>query len=139
VIAGKILLDTGPLVAMLRRDDRHHQRCVEAIEPFRGFLLSTEAVLTEAMHLLGESSGGQQACLEFFIRGAAILVPVSRVSLQRCKTLMAQYEDVPMDFADATLVSLAEDTGIRVVFTLDRKGFQVYRIGKREAFRMLPA
>jgi len=44
-----------------------------------------------------------------------------------------------MDFADATLVALAEDTGIRHVFTLDRKGFQVYRIGKRGTFRMLPA
>jgi predicted nucleic acid-binding protein len=44
-----------------------------------------------------------------------------------------------MNFADATLVALAEDTGIRVVFTLDRKGLQVYRIGKREAFRMFPA
>jgi hypothetical protein len=139
VIAGKVLLDTGPLVAMLRRDDRHHQRCVEAIEPFRGLLLSTEAVLTEAMHLLAESPGGQQACLELFIRAAAILVPVTRASLQRCKSLMAQYEDVPMDFADATLVTLAEDTGIRDVFTLDRKGFQVYRIGRRETFRMLPA
>jgi len=52
---------------------------------------------------------------------------------------MMQYADVPMDFADATLVALAEDTGIRDVFTLDRKGFQVYRIGKRETFRMLPA
>jgi len=124
---------------MLRRDDRHHQRCVEAIEPFRGLLLSTEAVLTEAMHLLAENPGGQQACLELFIRAAAILVPVTRPSLQRCKSLMAQYEDVPMDFADATLVTLAEDTGIRDVFTLDRKGFQVYRIGRRETFRMLPA
>ena len=101
--------------------------------------MSTEAVLTEAMYLLAEIPGGQQACLELFIRGAAILVPLTRASLHRCRSLMAQYEDVPMDFADATLVALAEDTGIRDVFTLDRKGFQVYRIGKRETFRMLPA
>lgn len=74
-----------------------------------------------------------------FIRAAAILVPVTRVSLQRCKILMAQYGDVPMDFPDATLVALAEETGIRDVFTLDRKGFQGYRMGKRETFRMLPA
>lgn len=87
MIAGKILLDTGPLVAMLRRDDRHHRRCVEAIEPFRGLLLSPEAVLVEAMHLLAQSPGGQQACLELFIRGAAILVPLTRASLQRCKSL----------------------------------------------------
>ena len=124
---------------MLRRDDRHHQRCVEAIEPFRGLLLSTEAVLTEAMYLLTESPGGQQACLELFIRGAAILVPMTGVGLQRCKSLMAQYMNVPMDFADATIVALAEDTDIRDVFTLDRRGFHTYRIGKWGSFRVLPA
>jgi hypothetical protein len=132
-------LDTGPLVAILSRDDRDHQRCSEAFETFRGILLTTEAVLTEGMHLLRRVPGGQQDCLEFFARGGAILVPMTRASLRRYQSLMAQYEDVPMDFADATLVALAEDAGIRVVFTLDRKGFQVYRIGKREAFRMLPA
>jgi len=52
---------------------------------------------------------------------------------------MMQYADVPMDFADGTLVVLAEETGIRDVFTLDRKGFQAYRTGKRETFRILPA
>ncbi len=124
---------------MLRRDDRHHQRCVEAIEPFRGLLLSTEAVLTEAMHLLEESPGGQQACLELFIRAAAILVPTTGAGLQRCKSLITQYMNVPMDFADATIVTLAEDTGIRDVFTLDRRGFHTYRIGKRGTFRVLPA
>ena len=139
MIAGRLLLDTGPLVAILNRDDRDHQRCLEVFENFRGVLLTTEAVLTEGMYLLGRLTGGQPDCLEFFIRGAAIPVPVTRASLQRCKSLMTQYEDVPMYFADATLVALAEDTGVRDVFTLDRKGFQVYRIGKRGAFRLLPA
>lgn len=137
--AGRVLLDTGPLVAILHRDDRHHRRCVEAFESFRGHLLSTEAVLTEAMHLLGRISGGQQECLEFFIRGGATIVPATRVSLRRCQTLMAQYRDVPMDFADATLVALAEDVEAREVFTLDRRGFEVYRIGKRGTFRLLPS
>ena len=95
--------------------------------------------MTEALHLLARVPGGQLDCLEFFIRGGATLVPVTRVTLRRCQGLMAQYEDLPMDFADATLVALAEDTGIRDVLTLDRKGFQVYRIGKRATFRMLPA
>jgi predicted nucleic acid-binding protein len=123
---------------MLHRDDRHHQRCREAFEGFRGFLLSTEAVLTEAMHLLGRIPDGRQACLEFFIRGGAVLVPATRANLQRCQSLMAQYEDAPMDFADATLVALAEEAGIRDIFTLDRRGFGVYRIEKRGTFRPFP-
>lgn len=133
-----MLLDTGPLVAILHREDRHHRRCLETFEVFQGLLLSTEAVLTEAMHLLGRVPGGQQDCLEFFVRGGATLVPATLGSLRRCQSLMMQYADVPMDFADGTLVVLAEETGIRDVFTLDRKGFQVYRIGKRETFRILP-
>lgn len=137
--AGRVLLDTGPLVAILHRDDRHHRRCLEAFEAFRGFLLSTESVLTEAMHLLARIPGGQHACLEFFIRGGAVLVPATRASLRRCQSLMVQYADVPMDFADATLVALAEEAGIREVFTLDRRGFEAYRIGRRGTFRLRPA
>ena len=133
-----MLLDTGPLVAILHREDRHHRRCLEIFEAFRGLLLSTEAVLTEAMHLLGRVPGGQQACLEFFVRGGATLVPATLASLRRCQSLMVQYADVPMDFADGSLVVLAEETGIRDIFTLDRKGFLVYRIGKQGTFRIIP-
>ena len=136
---GRLLLDTGPLVAILHRDDRQHQRCIDVFKAFRGVLLSTEAVLTEAIYLLTGVPGGQQACLEFFIRGAAVLVPATRKSLQRCQLLMARYENVPMDFADATLVALGEEAGIQEVFTLDRRGFETYRMGKRQTFRLRPA
>ena len=136
---GRLLLDTGPLVAILHRDDRQHQRCVDVFKAFRGVLLSTEAVLTEAIYLLTGVPGGQQACLEFFIRGAAVLVPATRKSLQRCQLLMARYENVPMDFADATLVALGEEAGIQEVFTLDRRGFETYRMGKLQTFRLRPA
>lgn len=137
--AGRALLDTGPLVAFLHRDDRHHERSVEAFGAFRGALLTTEAVLTEAMYLLAGLPGGRQACLEFFIRGGAVLVPATRRSLRRCQLLMEKYEDVPMDFADATLVALAEEAKVDEIFTLDRRGFDVYRIGKRGMFRLRPS
>jgi len=138
VSRGRLLLDTGPLVAILHRDDRHHQRCIEVLKSFHGVLLSTEAVLTEAIYLLTGVPGGRHACLEFVIRGAAVIVPATRKSLRRCQFLMAQYEDVPMDFADATLVALAEEAGIHEAFTLDRRGFEAYRIGKRRTFRLRP-
>jgi predicted nucleic acid-binding protein len=138
MIAGRVLLDTGPLVAILHRDDRHHQRCVEALKPFRGVLLSTEPVLSEAMYLLARIPGAREACFELFIRGGVTLVPATRASLRRCQSLMSQYRDVPMDFADATLVALAEEADVREVFTLDRRGFETYRVGKRETFRLRP-
>lgn len=134
----RVLLDTGPLVAFLHRDDSHHEECTRFLETFQGVLLSTEAVLTEAMHLLGRVRGGQQTCLEFFIRGGTVLVPATRGSLARCRALMNQYADVPMDYADATLVALAEEAGTHDIFTLDRRGFGAYRPGERSHFRLWP-
>ena len=132
------LLDTGPLVAFLNRGDRDHERCLEAFEALTGPLLSTEAVLTEATHLLGRIPGGAEAALTFFERGAALMVPACRNSLGRCRELMTRYENVPMDFADASLVALAEEVGTRRVFTLDRRGFETYRHGRRGSFQLLP-
>lgn len=133
-----MLLDTGALVAALHRDDRDHARCAAVLEAFRGTLLTTEAVLTESMFLLGRVRRGAASCLEFFTRGGAMLVPQTRESLLRCRTLMAQYGTLPMDFADATLVALAEETGVRRVFTLDRRDFSVYRSGRRGRFDLVP-
>lgn len=137
--AGRVLLDTGVLVAYLHRDDRHHEKCLNAFQSFRGLLITTEAVLTESMYLLARIPGGPQICLEMLIRGGVTLVPATRASLRRCQSLMSQYTDVPMDFADATLVALGEETGVRDVFTLDRRGFETYRIGKHGTFRLQPA
>ncbi len=132
------LLDTGALVACLHRDDRDHARCARVLEQLRGPLLTTEPVLTEAMFLLSRVRRGPSVCLEFFVRGGAVLVPQSNASLRRCAELIRRYASLPMDFADATLVALAEETGIRRVFTLDRRDFSVYRVGARGSFEILP-
>jgi len=136
--AAELLLDTGPLVALLSSGDRDHARCRAVLEPFRGTLLTTEPVLTECMYLLGKLAGGGAACLAFFERGGVVLVPQNRQSLARCGELLLRYADIPMDFADATLVALAEETGVRRVFTLDRRGFQSYRPGGRGRFEIVP-
>ncbi|MBI4616117.1 MAG: hypothetical protein HY720_21045 [Planctomycetes bacterium] len=86
--------DTGPLVALLSRDDAAHEGCRTAFEAFRGHLLTTEAVLTEAMHLLGRCRGGPAACLAFFERAGALLVPMSATRLSRCGELIERYGDL---------------------------------------------
>jgi hypothetical protein len=134
----ELLLDTGALVALLHRNDRHHRSCTAVLEEFRGTLPTTEAVLTEAVYLLGRVRGGPAACLEFLERGGALLVPQTRESLRRCRELLVRYASVPMDFADATLVALAEETGVRRVFTLDRHGFSVFRAAGRSRFEIAP-
>ena len=100
----KLLLDTGGLVCLLDRRQKDHQAAIDFFERWQGEVVSTEAVLTESTQLLGRISGGREACLEFFLRGGGILVPASRASLQRAHELIVQYADLPMDYADATLV-----------------------------------
>jgi hypothetical protein len=51
---------------------------------------------------------------------------------------MERYQDVPMDYADGTLVALGEETDTDQVFTLDRRGFSTYRLRGKKAFRVVP-
>lgn len=138
-MAGELLLDTGALVSLLDRSQTHHRRYTELFSSWRGAVLSTEAVLTEATHLLGRTPRGRELCLEFFLAGGATLVPASLSSLRRCRILMEKYADQPMDYADATLVMLAEELGTDLIFTTDRRDFEVYRIGRDRPFRILPS
>ncbi len=117
------LLDTGVLVAFLHRDDAWHEAAVESIREFRGTLLTTEAVLTEATYLLGRLTGG---------------APSSRESLARCKAVMQRYANVPADFADATLVALAEEMQAFTIYSLDRRDFSIYRGENGETFEIRP-
>ena len=100
--------------------------------------MSTEAVLTEATHLLAGVRGGRAACVDFFLSGGALLVPSTETSLHRVRKLLAKYADLPMDFADATLVALAEELDCLSVFTTDRTDFSVYRLKGRKPFRLVP-
>jgi predicted nucleic acid-binding protein len=132
------ILDTGFFVALLDDSEKNHGRCVTSFKSFKGRLLTTEPVLTEAIYLLGPSIRAQKTCIEFVLRGGASLVPQSEESLSRAVALMDKYDDIPMDFADATLVALAEETGIDEVLTLDLRGFNAYRIHGRKTFKVQP-
>lgn len=134
----RVLLDTGPFVALLDRSERNHKQCVKFLRGFEGQLITTEPVLTETIYLLCPSVKAQKASIDFILKGGAILIPQSFESLSRAKVLMGKYSNIPMDFADATLVVLAEDTGITEVFTLDRKGFSAYRIQGKKHFMLWP-
>ena len=132
------LLDTGVLVAFLDKSERNHESCVAFLKDFRGSILTTEPVLTEALYLLSPSIRAQRTCIEFILKGGASLVPQSAESLARAAALMGKYEDIPMDFADATLVALAEEMNIPDILTLDRRGFNAYRIRGKTPFKILP-
>jgi len=135
--AGELLLDTGALVSLFDRTQTHHEACAVYDEGWTGPVVSTKAVLTESTHLLSHVSGGRETCIDFFLAGGATLVPSDSSSLRRCRELVHRYRDLPMDFADATLVALAEELGARTVFTIDRD-FEVYRLARRSRFEIVP-
>jgi predicted nucleic acid-binding protein len=137
-VANELLLDTGAFVALVDRSEKRHADCVAALDAWTGAIVTTEAVLTETLYLLGPYWGSQKVCLKFFIREAFLLVPASRASLRRVSMLMERYRNVPMDYADATLVALGEELGTDRVFTLDHRGFAVYRLSQRKPFRLIP-
>ncbi len=137
-MANELLLDTGAFVALIDRSEKRHLDCVAALDAWNGVIVTTEAVLTESIYLLGPRWAAQKLCLEFFLRSAFVLVPASAASLKRVAVLMERYRNVPMDYADATLVALGEALGTDHVFTLDHRGFDVYRLNQRKPFRIIP-
>jgi hypothetical protein len=137
-VPGELLLDTGALISLLDRSQSSHAEFVRFFEAWQGPVVSSEAVLTETTHLLGRVYGGRKACLDFFLAGGAVLVPSTPPALRRCRKLMEKYESLPMDFADATLVVLAEELDTNLVFTTDHHDFEIYRIKGRRAFAVKP-
>ena len=138
-----VLLDTGVLVALLDKSEKNHEGCVAFFRNFKGSIFTTEPVLTEALYLLSpsvssSSIGAQRTCIEFILKGGASLVPQSAESLARAAALMGKYKDIPMDFADATLVALAEEMNTPDILTLDKRGFNAYRIRGKTPFKILP-
>jgi uncharacterized protein len=133
------LTDTGPLVAILNPDDDQHDRCVRVLPGLRLPLLTTVSVMTEAMHFLARERGwkGQQTLLRMAASGKLRVAAFEEEALKRIETLMERYQDTPMDFADASLVALAEDRRLTQVFTIDSH-FRAYRLADRRAFRVVP-
>jgi len=131
------LLDTGPWVTLIDRSESRHNDCVQWLKNFSGRLYSTEAVLTEVLYLLNFSITAQVAALDFILQSVVEIVPSSMQSLNRVQVLMKKYADLPMDYADATLVCLATDTGLGDIATLD-KDFTIYTLPGKKRFRVMP-
>jgi predicted nucleic acid-binding protein len=130
----RVLVDTGALVALVRARDRHHALVAQFFGEFvSGDLITTLPVLTEAMHLVPPRLGA--AVIEL-ARGPRWRVPDAAAGLARIADLMRKYADRPMDFADASLVWAAEDTGAREILTTDRD-FEIYRTRTQERLELV--
>lgn len=132
------LLDTGPLVAYLDGSDRAHEQVAAHLDAFAGELVTTSAVITEAMHFVAAEAHGPRLLADLINTASVRVYDLAQPpELRAAARLMEKYADTPMDYADATLVLLAGALGLADVLTLDRRGFSTYRFGSRKAFRLV--
>jgi uncharacterized protein len=134
----RLLLDTGPLVAYLDGRDPAHAESAACVDSFSGEFHTTGAVITEAMHMVSAARDGALLLAEFVAASRTRVHDFAQpAELRAAAALMAKYSDTPMDYADATLVLLAERIAVVDVLTLDRRGFSTYRTSRGQALRML--
>ena len=134
-----VLVDAGPLVALLDQDDPEHEETVEAFKTVRDPLVTVWPAFTEAMYLLRGYWRGQKALWSRLETDALTLALLDERDAPRMRELMEKYRDLPMDLADAALVRIAEREDLTRIFTLDRKHFSIYRPGRRRRFSIVPA
>lgn len=133
-----VLVDAGPLVALLDRSDDQHQVVVDTLKRIHAPLVSVWPPVVEAMYLLSFSWKAQEALWQMLETGEVQLLALDAQDAARMKALMEKYHDLPMDMADAALVRVAEREGIRRVLTLDQSDFSVYRLARKGSFTLLP-
>jgi predicted nucleic acid-binding protein len=132
------IVDTGPLVAYLDRRDAWHTNVVASMDAFDGRLITTGAVVTEAMHLVGAAGAGPRLLAELITASGTRIHEFNQPrDLLAAVELMERFADTPMDYADATLLLLAARSEVHEIATLDRRGFSIYRTAAGKALSLV--
>jgi predicted nucleic acid-binding protein len=130
----RIVIDAGPLIALFDKDDDYHKKAISFIKKFRGELITNYAVITEVTHLLDFSIKAQCNFLRWIINDGLTISEIENEDLSRILELTLKYSDLPMDFADASLVVLCERLKIKEIASID-KDFGIYRTQDKKSFR----
>ena len=137
-MTGKLLVDTGPIVAILLESDEHHEACVEQLHHIRGPLLTCWPVITEAAWLLRQYPHAIRKLLASLNGRPFALVPLGKTDLPGIAAVLAKYEGLRIQLADASLIHLANREGIEIMFTLDRRDLGVLRLAHGKKLRLIP-
>ena len=132
----KILIDSGPLIALFDASDKYHASAINFIKNNKSLLITTIASVTETLHLLDFNRNAQIDFLDWVNKGAVEIQNIENQDFSRIRELTSKYRDLPMDFADACLVFLAEKLNINMIATIDRD-FTIYRIKGRRKFNVV--
>jgi len=137
-VSGAILVDAGPIVAIFAEADEQHGTCVEQLRAIRGPILTCWPVIAEAAWLLQRYPGAQQNLLISLGGRPFDLLGLDATDLPGIVAILAKYEDLRIQLADACLVHLANREKIDTVFTLDRRDFSVMRLAGGRKLRLIP-
>lgn len=133
-----ILIDAGPLIALVDAGDQHHAKCVATLKQLREPLATLWPPVVEAMYLLSDTPHAQESLWEMIERSAFLLLPLDANDIPRIRELMRKYRNRKMYFADAAILRVAERENIRKIFTVDRRNFSVYRLHNRIRPTVIP-
>ena len=132
----RVIVDTGPLVALFSVKDRWHAWAREQFSEIEPPLLTCEAVVSETCFLVQRSGGDPALALRQFQSGLLMIPFRLAAEVETIGNLMSKYADVPMSLADACLVAMAEGLPQSPVMTLD-SDFQIYRKTKRSPIALI--
>ena len=135
---GRVLLDTGPLVALLSASDPHHQICKTTFSRLRPPLLTCWPVLTEAAWMLRHESRPVEQIATILTGGLLEILPLEAECLRSIAAIMTRYGSARIQLADAALVHLADREQIQTLFTLDRRDFSILRLSRNRSLRLIP-
>jgi uncharacterized protein len=136
-----LIVDTGPLVAMLNAKDRHHEVCTGLLRRFRGQIIVPAPIVTEVAYFLQIEPGPavEAAFLDALARGELVVEDITAQDFARMAELVRQYADFPLGTADASVIAVAERLGATHIATIDHRHFRVVRPAHCDAFELLPA
>ena len=132
----RVIVDTGPLVAMLNRRDAHHKWVMQQLSEIQPPMITCEAVLAEATYLTRAVPDARAALIEMLAEGFLTIGMALADHYSAILTMVRRYTDVPMSLADACLVRLAELHPQSQVLTLD-SDFAVYRKNGRQVIAVI--
>ena len=135
---GRVLIDTGPMVALFSARDRYHDTCVAELRKIAPPLLTSWPVLTEAAWLLRDDWNGLKSIMRSLDNGLFVLPEFSAAASPWMENFLHKYRDLGTQLADASLVYLAHRDNLDTIFTLDRRDFTVYRFSRNRHFHILP-
>ena len=131
-----ILVDSGPLVALFSSRDMHHARVAAFLAGYAGAMLTTWPVVTEVCHLISREN--RVKFLQWAAVGGIMVRDMGDDAVDAMLPFVQKYDDLPMDVADASLLLLAQQTGILDVLTIDVADFSIYRLPGGRQFNIFP-